>query len=113
MSAGCIEQGGIRRHMLTTGLSRRRTFEVPQMKRIVAALTLVLAVGTFLGADLADARRLGGGRSMGAQRQMTPPPAPAPNAPSAAPSAPASPSQAVPGRPATPAAAPAASGASR
>src|SRR5829696_4057562 len=83
------------------------------MKRVLTLLAVVLAVGTFVSADIADARRMGGGRSLGAQRQMTPTPAPSPNAPSAAPSSPASPSQAVPGRTATPAAAPAASGASR
>ena len=81
------------------------------MKRLLTLLALLLVVGTFLGADIADARRLGGRRSFGAQRQMTPTPAPSPNAPSATPSAPVSPSQAIPGRTATPA--PAASGMSR
>ena len=40
----------------------------------------------FVGADVADAKRLGGGRSIGSQRQMTP--APSPSTPNAAPSAP-------------------------
>jgi predicted lipid-binding transport protein (Tim44 family) len=86
--------------------------EVLHMKRLFTLLALLLAVGTFLSADIADARRIGGGRSLGAQRQMTPTPAPSPSAPSATPSAPVSPSQAIPGRIA-PTAAPAASGMSR
>jgi predicted lipid-binding transport protein (Tim44 family) len=45
---------------------------------------VVLAVTAFVGAELADARRLGGGRSFGTQRQATPPAA-APTAPAAAP----------------------------
>jgi len=65
---------------------------------------VVLALGTFLAADLAEAGRLGGGRSFGAQRQMTP----APSTPHATPGAPASPSPSVAPRtaPGTPAAAP-------
>src|SRR4051812_13642094 len=112
MSARGVEQSAYRRNMSKKAVPPSN-FRGAEMKRIVTLLTLVLAVGTFVSADLADARRLGGGRSFGAQRQMTPTPAPSPSAPSATPSAPVSPSQAVPGRTATPAAAPAASGASR
>jgi predicted lipid-binding transport protein (Tim44 family) len=35
---------------------------------------VMLAATTWLAADVADAKRLGGGRSFGAQRQMTPAP---------------------------------------
>jgi predicted lipid-binding transport protein (Tim44 family) len=73
-------------------------------KWMMAAFALVAATA-FVTADVAEAKRLGGGRSLGAQRQMTPPPAA--TVPKAAPSAPA---QAAP---ATPAPAPAAAGASR
>ncbi len=51
------------------------------------SLLLVFAVFTataFVGAELAEARRLGGGRSFGMQRQMTPPPGVAKAAPGAA-----------------------------
>ncbi len=71
---------------------------------------LILALAAFAATavvvtDTAEARRLGGGRSLGAQRQATPPPAAAPNV------APTNPAAAAPGIP--PKAAPAASGASR
>lgn len=52
------------------------------MKRYLAILAAALAVTATVGADLADARRLGGGRSFGAQRQSVAPP----SSPSAAPS---------------------------
>jgi predicted lipid-binding transport protein (Tim44 family) len=48
-----------------------------------------LAAGTMLAAEVADAKRMGGGRSLGAQRQATPPP-PAPSSPAAAPAGAAS-----------------------
>jgi len=71
------------------------------------------AVAFALAADYADAKRLGGGRSLGAQRQSIAPPASAPSAPAGAASNPVMP--ATPGaamaRPAAPT--PAASGASR
>jgi predicted lipid-binding transport protein (Tim44 family) len=84
------------------------------MKRLFTMFAVVLAVASWMSADIADARRLGGGRSFGAQRQVTPQPAPAPSpsAPSAAPSAPVNPQAATPGR-MNPAPAPATSGASR
>jgi len=78
------------------------------MKRLFTLLALLLAAGTWMTADIADARRLGSGRSLGTQRQYTPPPSA--SAPNAAPSAPSTPSQAIPGRTAP---APAASGWSR
>jgi predicted lipid-binding transport protein (Tim44 family) len=52
------------------------------MRRILAATFAALAVTAMVGADIADARRLGGGRSLGAQRQSVAPP----SSPSAAPS---------------------------
>ena len=56
------------------------------MRRILA-LTLAAAAATALvSADFADARRLGGGRTIGAQRQSVAPPASTP--PAAAPAAP-------------------------
>ena len=75
---------------------------------IVIALAAVTAIAAF-GADVADAKRLGGGRSFGTQRQgITPPPAPAPSAttPAGAASNPV-----MPASPATAAARPATAGA--
>jgi len=80
------------------------------MNRTLALAVGLLAVTAMFHADLADAKRMGGGKSIGAQRQATP----APTAPSAAPAAPAAPMQsaAAPAA-AAKAAAPAASGMSR
>lgn len=50
------------------------------MRRFVALTLAAVAACTLIAADLADAARLGGGRSFGAQRNM-----PAPSAPSVAP----------------------------
>ncbi|MEO6564990.1 MAG: Tim44-like domain-containing protein [Casimicrobiaceae bacterium] len=83
------------------------------MNRTLALAVGLLAVTAMFHADLVDAKRMGGGRSIGAQRQATP----APSAPSAAPAAPAGPMQsaAAPAAAGTAAkaAAPAASGMSR
>ncbi len=89
------------------------------MNRFVAFAMALVAIGSLLVADIADARRLGGGRSFGAQRSL--PSAPAPKAPSAAPATPpgaaanpvmpaqpGSPSYARPATPSPAAAAPAA-----
>lgn len=81
------------------------------MNRTLALAVGLLAVSAMLHADLADAKRMGGGRSIGAQRAT-----PAPTTPSAAPAAPAAPMQsaAAPAAAAKAAAAPAAaSGMSR
>jgi len=80
------------------------------MNRTLALSVGLLAVTAMIYADLADAKRMGGGKSIGAQRQATP----APTAPSAAPAAAAAPMQsaAAPAA-AAKAAAPAASGMSR
>ena len=79
------------------------------MSKLMAVVVAMVAGAALVGADFADARRLGGGRSLGAQRQATPPPAA-----STAPAAPSAPMQAAPAKPApAAAAAPAASGASR
>jgi predicted lipid-binding transport protein (Tim44 family) len=75
------------------------------MNRLLALALVVMAATALLGIDAAEAGRLGGGRSFGAQRQAIPPPAKAPNVAPATPSAPA---QAM-----APKAAPAATGASR
>jgi predicted lipid-binding transport protein (Tim44 family) len=92
------------------------------MKRVLTLACAVLALVTLAAADIADARRLGGGKSLGAQRQAVPQsPAPAPSAPAAStpsgaasqPVMPASPGAASAAKPAGAAAAPAASGASR
>lgn len=94
------------------------------MKRALVLAGAVLALATMVMADFADARRMGGGKSLGAQRQsVTPqpssPPAGAPStaAPTGAASQPVMPAQpgaTLPAKPAAAAAAaPAASGASR
>ena len=59
------------------------------MKHLVTLAMAALAAGTMIAAEYADAKRLGGGRSLGAQRQATPPPA-APSSPAAAPAGAAS-----------------------
>ena len=79
------------------------------MNKWMAIAVALVAAAAFAGADIADAKRLGGGRTLGAQRQATPAPA-APTSPNVAPSSPAAPVQAAPAKPA---AAPAAAGASR
>jgi len=79
------------------------------MNKWMAIAVALVAAAAFAGADIADAKRLGGGRTLGAQRQATPAPA-APASPNVAPSSPAAPVQAAPAKPA---AAPAAAGASR
>jgi predicted lipid-binding transport protein (Tim44 family) len=78
------------------------------MNRLAALAAIALALTAWTASDVADAKRLGGSRSFGSQRQITPAPAPAPNAPSASPKTPA-PAQAAPNTAPTPAA----SGASR
>jgi predicted lipid-binding transport protein (Tim44 family) len=75
---------------------------------IIAA---IIAIACFVGSDLADAKRLGGGKSFGAQRQSVAPapatpPSAAPSTPSGAASQPVMPAQ--PGAAAAKAAAPAA-----
>jgi predicted lipid-binding transport protein (Tim44 family) len=75
------------------------------MKRLLALTLVVMAATAVLGVDTAEAARMGGGRSFGAQRQAIPPPVRSPNVAPATPSAPA---QAM-----APKAAPAATGASR
>jgi predicted lipid-binding transport protein (Tim44 family) len=75
------------------------------MKRLLALALVVLAATAVLGVATAEAGRLGGGRSFGAQRQAIPPPVRSPNVAPASPSAPA--------QTMAPKAAPAATGASR
>ena len=87
------------------------------MKRALVLGGAVLALATMVMADFADARRLGGGRSLGAQRQSVAPPSapPTAGAPSGAasqPVMPATPGATLAAKPAA-AAAPAAAGASR
>ena len=88
------------------------------MKHLGFALAVALAAVTFVVSDYADAARLGGGRSLGTQRQSIAPQHATPPASSQNPNAasqPVMPAQpgAVPAKPGTPAAAPAASGMSR
>jgi predicted lipid-binding transport protein (Tim44 family) len=106
MSDASIEHQAGGRHIegIRFGQFRRRQ----GMNRLLAIAAMLVAMTAWMAADVAEAKRLGGGRSIGSQRQITP--APAPNTPNAAPSAPSGPAQAAPARPA---AAPAASGASR
>ena len=85
------------------------------MKRTLALFVAFVSIVALMQPDDADARRIGGGRSFGAQRSFTP--APSTTAPSSGiasnPVMPA-PSGVTPARPATPpTAAPAARGASR
>jgi predicted lipid-binding transport protein (Tim44 family) len=75
------------------------------MKRLLALVLAVIAATAVLGVATAEAGRLGGGRSFGAQRQAIPPPVRSPNVAPATPSAPA--------QTMAPKAAPAATGASR
>src|SRR5215218_7802336 len=74
------------------------------MNRMLTIAAVVATLATTFAADVADAKRMGGGRSFGAQRQMTP----APSTPNATPSAPAAPS---PSQSMAPKAAPATAGA--
>lgn len=71
------------------------------MKRILTLALTVIAAGSMLAADVVDAKRLGAGRSFGAQRQAVQPPA---KAPAAAPTqaAPAATPAAPPGAAANP-----------
>ena len=71
-----------------------------------------LAVAALVVTDLADAKRLGGGKSLGTQRSMTPQTPPAATAPGAA-SNPVMPAQPGVAKPATPAAAAAAAPAAK
>jgi len=84
------------------------------MKRLLTFAVIALAAGTMAAAEIADAKRLGGGRSFGAQRQATPPPA-SPSATPGAASNPVMPAQPGVAAKAAPGAvgAPARSGASR
>jgi len=79
------------------------------MKRILAALLVVVATASLLAVTPAEAKRLGGGSSLGMKRAA---PAPAPAAPAAAPAAPTQAGAAAPAAPA-PAAPPAAGGFSK
>ena len=75
------------------------------MKRFLILALGAIAAVAVVAADSAEAARMGGGRSIGAQRQATPPPSSTTNI---APASPVATAQAVP-----PKVAPAASGASR
>src|SRR6266498_5888603 len=93
-------------HSPPSGASR----EVP-MKRTSILLLAAFAALTLTLSDLADAARMGGGRSFGAQRQSVTPSKPAPPAAAPANNAAAQPSTPAAGTAPPPAAAP--SGASR
>jgi len=70
-----------------------------KLKHLPVLVLALFAATAFVASDDAQAKRLGSGRSLGTQRQVTPPPAPA--APSASPSA-VAPAPAMQGRPAAP-----------
>ncbi|MGI8895764.1 MAG: Tim44 domain-containing protein [Casimicrobiaceae bacterium] len=55
------------------------------MKRLLTVTLAVVAATALIAADVADAKRMGGGRSFGAQRQVTPTQPAAPSANSVAP----------------------------
>ena len=59
------------------------------MKKALAVFAVVLSLGMTAALDAEAARRLGGGKSVGMQRQATTQPAQAPGAPAATPQAPA------------------------
>lgn len=82
------------------------------MKRLLVIALAAVTAFALVGADSTEAKRLGGGRSLGTQRQATPAPS-TPNATS--PATPSAPAQAVAPKAAPPAPvpAPAAAGASR
>ena len=63
------------------------------MKRLLIVALAAIAAWRVVAADSADAKRLGGGRSLGAQRQVTPPPS---RAATPRPRNPAAPAQALP-----------------
>jgi len=65
------------------------------MKRFLILALAVIAATAVVTTDSVEAKRLGGGRSLGTQRQATPPPAGTPNV---APGNPAAPAQAMPPR---------------
>src|SRR5213083_260992 len=81
------------------------------MKRIPILLLAAFAALTLAFSDFAEAARMGGGRSFGAQRQSVTPSKPTPPAAAPANSAPAQPATPAAGTAPAPAAAP--SGASR
>ncbi len=90
------------------------------MKKALVIAAALVATTAWVGADLAEAKRMGGGRSVGAQRQMAP--QAAPSTPSATPGSPAAgpasnpvmaPGAKAPAAAGAAAAAPAAAGASR
>jgi len=85
------------------------------MKRAPILMMAALAALTLTLTDLADARRMGGGRSLGAQRESITPSKPAPAPATPAPNAASQPQPATPAAKAAPGAAPAPapSGASR
>lgn len=58
------------------------------MRRFIALTLAAVAVGTLVAADIADAARMGGGRSFGAQRSMPQSPPAASSAPSVTPATP-------------------------
>ncbi len=62
------------------------------MKRLLMVALVAIAAVTLVAADSADARRMGSGRSLGAQRPVTPPS----TSPNVAPANPAAPAQALP-----------------
>ena len=73
------------------------------MKHFLILTVAVFAALTMVATDSAEAKRLGGGRSLGTQRQATPAPT-SPGTPNVAPANPVTPAQAIPAGAAKPAA---------
>jgi predicted lipid-binding transport protein (Tim44 family) len=70
------------------------------MKRLIVLALAVFAATALVAAHTAEAKRLGGGRSIGSQRQVTPAPTPpAASSPAPAASAPTLPGKAAPAAP--------------
>src|SRR5213595_3551547 len=78
------------------------------MKKLLALFAIVLTLGSTLSFDAEAARRLGGGRSVGMQRQATPPAQAPANSATQSPTAPTAPAAGTAAATAAPAAAAAA-----
>ena len=83
------------------------------MKRFGFLLLAGLVAASVAVAGVAEAKRMGGGSSMGTQRSIAPPASSAPSGAASQPVMPAKPGATLPAKPATPAAAPAPSGMSK
>ena len=78
------------------------------MKRFGTLVLAGLVAASVAMTGIAEAKRMGGGSSMGTQRSMAPPASSAPSGAASQPVMPATPGATLPAKPATPAAAAAA-----